>query len=175
MLEPNINVDSRGFFMESYNEETFKKIGITEKFIQDNHSLTLQAGVIRGMHYQLARNAQSKIVRAITGAIFDVVVDIRKGSPTFGKWEGFILSEDNKRQLYVPKGFAHGFCTLTANAHVIYKVDALYSREDDRGLAWNDEDVVISWPTANPILSEKDRNHPKLKVLENDFRWEDSI
>lgn len=172
LLEPHAYVDSRGFFMESYNEETFKKIGIKEKFIQDNHSLSLQAGIIRGMHYQLANAAQTKLVRTVTGSIFDVVVDIRKGSPTFGEWEGFILSEDNKRQLYVPKGFAHGFCTISTNAQVLYKADTLYSKENERGLAWNDEEIGIAWPTANPILSEKDRDHPKLKLAENDFQWE---
>ncbi|KAB2335580.1 dTDP-4-dehydrorhamnose 3,5-epimerase [Bacillus mesophilum] len=175
LIEPKVYEDTRGFFLESYNEDTFKKAGIEEKFIQDNHSLSLQAGVIRGLHYQLAGNAQTKLVRVITGAIYDVVVDLRKGSPTFGEWESFILSEDNKRQLYVPKGFAHGFCTITANVHIIYKVDNWYSKQNERGLAWNDNKLSISWPTCNPILSDKDKNHPELEYAENDFQWEEAL
>lgn len=171
LLEPNVFGDHRGFFMESYNRQVFHGLGVTHEFIQDNHSLSKEAGVLRGMHYQLQPKAQTKLVRVGSGAIYDVVVDMRVGSPTYGEWEGFILSEHNKRQLLVPKGFAHGFCTLTENVNVLYKVDELYSAEHDRGIQWNDPELNINWPVTNPILSEKDTNHPTLKDAENNFKW----
>ena len=173
LIEPKAFGDNRGFFMESYNEKLFREYGITDNFIQDNHSLSKEAGVLRGMHYQLSPKGQTKLIRAATGAIYDVVVDMRKGSPTYGEWEGYILSEHNKRQLLVPKGFAHGFCTITENVNVLYKVDEYYSPEHDRGIAWDDEALAIDWPVTNPILSEKDGKHPKLKDAENNFVWED--
>lgn len=173
LIEPKAFGDHRGFFMESYNEKVFKENGILENFIQDNHSLSKEAGVLRGMHYQLAPKAQTKLIRVATGAIYDVVVDMRKGSPTYGQWEGYILSEHNKRQLLVPKGFAHGFCTITEDVNVLYKVDELYSPEHDRGIAWDDEDLGINWPVFNPILSEKDGKHPQLKHADNNFEWEE--
>ncbi len=169
LLEPLVFCDYRGFFMESYNEKTFKEIGIENINIQDNHSLSIEAGVIRGLHYQLNPKAQSKLIRVLTGAIYDVVVDIRQNSSTFGEWEGIILSEYNKRQLLVPKGFAHGFCTLVPNTQVIYKVDEYYSFEHERGIAWNDPTLGIMWPTSNPILSEKDSNLPMLRDTEMNF------
>lgn len=169
VIEPDIFQDARGFFMESYNQRALSELGITIDFVQDNQSLSLEAGTIRGLHYQLAPKAQTKLVRVLTGAIYDVAVDIRKSSPTYGKWVGVILSEWNKRQLLVPKGFAHGFCTITPNTQVFYKVDEFYSPEHDRGIAWNDPDLNIDWPTADPILSAKDQLHPFLKDAENDF------
>ena len=172
LIEPKAYGDHRGFFLESYNEHLFHEAGITERFVQDNHSLSKEAGVIRGMHYQLAPKAQVKLIRVVTGAIYDVVVDLRKGSPTYGKWEGYILSEHNKRQLLVPKGFAHGFCTITENVNVLYKVDEVYSPEHDRGIAWDDSELAINWPVSEPILSEKDARHPRLSEAENNFVWE---
>ncbi|MCU6600467.1 dTDP-4-dehydrorhamnose 3,5-epimerase [Peribacillus frigoritolerans] len=172
LLEPKVFGDHRGFFMESYNEIVFDELGFNVKFVQDNHSLSKNAGVIRGMHYQVNPKAQTKLIRVLTGAIYDVVIDIRKGSPTYGQWEGFILSEHNKRQLLVPKGFAHGFCTITENVNVVYKVDELYSPEHDSGIAWDDDDLGIDWPISNPILSDKDSNYPKLKNADNNFVWE---
>ena len=172
LIEPKAYGDHRGFFLESYNEQAFHEAGITERFVQDNHSLSREAGVIRGMHYQLAPKAQAKLIRVATGAIYDVVVDMRKGSPTYGKWEGYILSEHNKHQLLVPKGFAHGFCTITENVNVLYKVDELYSPEHDRGIAWDDPELAIEWPVSEPILSEKDARHPGLSEAENNFVWE---
>ena len=172
LIEPKAYGDHRGFFLESYNEQAFHEAGIRERFIQDNHSLSREAGVIRGMHYQLTPKAQAKLIRVATGAIYDVVVDMRKGSPTYGKWEGYILSEHNKRQLLVPKGFAHGFCTITENVNVLYKVDELYSPEHDRGIAWDDPELAIEWPVSEPILSEKDGKHPVLSEAENNFVWE---
>ena len=172
LIEPKVFGDHRGFFTESYNKEMFQQNGIDMDFIQDNHSLSQQPGTLRGMHYQLNDKAQTKLVRVTRGAIYDVIVDIRKGSPTYGKWQGFILSADNKRQLLVPKGFAHGFCTLVENTEVQYKVDELYSPEHDRGIAWNDPALNIDWPFNNPVLSDKDTKHPTLAEADNNFTWE---
>jgi dTDP-4-dehydrorhamnose 3,5-epimerase len=169
IIEPKVFGDNRGFFMESYTEVGFREFGINDKFIQDNHSLSVEPGVLRGLHYQLNPKSQTKLVRVVTGAIFDVAVDIRKNSPTFGKWVGVILSEHNKRQLLIPRGFAHGFCTLTPNTNVIYKVDEYYSPEHDRGISWNDPLIGISWPVSTPILSEKDAKHPNLNEAELNF------
>jgi len=175
LIEPTIHGDHRGFFMESYNESTANANGIHYRFIQDNHSLSVEVGVLRGLHYQLAPKAQAKLIRVTAGAIFDVVVDIRKGSPTFGQWEGFVLSAANKHQLLVPQGFAHGFCTLEPNTEVQYKVDEYYSPEHDRGIAWNDPALAIDWPTSTPILSEKDRHHPILTEAEHNFVYEEEL
>ncbi|MGG1312876.1 MULTISPECIES: dTDP-4-dehydrorhamnose 3,5-epimerase [Cohnella] len=172
LIEPAVFGDHRGFFMESYNSQTFAKHGIHFNFIQDNHSLSAEAGVLRGLHYQLNPKAQTKLVRVVAGAIYDVVVDIRRGSPTFGQWQGFILSAANKRQLLVPQGFAHGFCTLVPQTEVLYKVDEYYSPEHDRGIAWNDPALGIDWPVTSPILSEKDGRHPVLSEADNNFVFE---
>ncbi|WP_409404997.1 dTDP-4-dehydrorhamnose 3,5-epimerase [Priestia megaterium] len=172
LIETKVFGDHRGFFMESYNKEVFKQNGIDMDFVQDNHSLSQQPGTLRGMHYQLNDKAQTKLVRVTRGAIYDVIVDIRKGSPTYGEWQGFILSADNKRQLLVPKGFAHGFCTIVENTEVQYKVDELYSPEHDRGIAWNDPALNIDWPFNNPALSDKDTKHPTLAEADNNFTWE---
>lgn len=169
VIEPKVHGDHRGFFMESYNDSIFKQHGICYNFIQDNHSLSAEAGVLRGLHYQLNPKAQTKLIRVLTGAIYDVIVDIRKSSPTFGQWVGVILSEHNHRQLLVPKGFAHGFCTLVPNTQVLYKVDEYYSPENDRGILWNDPALGIDWPTSNPTLSDKDQRHPLLKDAEKNF------
>lgn len=172
LIEPATFGDHRGFFMESYNVNTFEKHGLSYKFIQDNHSLSVETSVLRGMHYQLGPMAQTKLVRVSAGEIYDVVIDIRRGSPTFGEWQGFILSASNKLQLLVPQGFAHGFYTLTPNCEVQYKVDALYSPEHDRGIAWNDPALAIDWPTSTPILSDKDGKHPVLAEAEINFVYE---
>ncbi|MCJ7987223.1 dTDP-4-dehydrorhamnose 3,5-epimerase [Priestia sp. OVL9] len=172
LIEPKVFGDHRGFFTESYNKEMFQQNGIDIEFIQDNHSLSQQSGTLRGMHYQLKDKAQTKLVRVTRGAIYDVIVDIRKGSPTYGEWQGFILSADNKRQLLVPKGFAHGFCTIVENTEVQYKVDELYSPEHDRGIAWNDSALNIDWPFNSPVLSDKDTKHPTLADADNNFTWE---
>jgi dTDP-4-dehydrorhamnose 3,5-epimerase len=169
LIEVDVFGDQRGFFMESYNLQRFAENGIDISFLQDNHSLSVEAGVLRGLHYQLNPKAQTKLVRVLAGSIYDVVVDIRKNSPTFGQWEGYILSEANQRQLLVPRGFAHGFCTLQTNTQVLYKVDAYYSSEHDRGIAWDDSTLKINWPTSSPILSEKDKKHPLLANAEMNF------
>lgn len=169
IIEPRVFGDQRGFFMESYNKLSFEQKGIEYNFIQDNHSLSAESGVLRGLHYQKPPKAQTKLVRVISGAVYDVIVDIRKTSSTYGQWIGVILSADNKRQLLIPKGFAHGFCTLVPNTEVLYKVDEYYSPENDRGILWNDEDLGIGWPMSNPVLSEKDKGHPLLKDAEVHF------
>ncbi|MFK9094781.1 dTDP-4-dehydrorhamnose 3,5-epimerase [Bacillus salipaludis] len=169
ILEPLVYHDHRGYFMESYNKSLLEQIGINIDFIQDNQSLSKEAGVLRGLHYQLSPKAQTKLVRVCSGAIFDVIVDIRQGSPTFGQWIGVILSEENKREALIPKGFAHGFCTLVPNTIVFYKVDQYYSREHDRGIIWDDPEIGIDWPNSNPILSAKDQMLPLLKNAELNF------
>lgn len=155
--------------MESYNQKQFDQLGIHINFVQDNHSYSAEAGTLRGLHYQLEPMAQSKLIRVLSGAIYDVFVDIRKDSPTYGQWKGVILSADNKRQLLIPKGFAHGFCTLVPDTHILYKVDQYYSPNHDRGILWNDPALGIDWPVSDPILSDKDRQHPVLADAENNF------
>ncbi|BFT75360.1 dTDP-4-dehydrorhamnose 3,5-epimerase [Paenibacillus sp. P36] len=169
IVEPDVHGDNRGFFMESYSSRKFAEHGIDFPFVQDNHSLSVETGVVRGLHYQLNPKAQTKLVRVTSGAIYDVAVDIRKNSSTFGQWVGVILSEDNKRQLLVPQGFAHGFCTIVPNTQVLYKVDEYYSPEHDRGILWSDPTLGIDWPTSKPILSDKDQKHPLLRDAEINF------
>lgn len=171
VIEPSVNGDHRGWFMEAYNSKLFYDAGIEINFVQDNHSFSATKGTLRGLHYQLNPRAQIKLVRCTRGAIYDVVVDIRKGSSTYGEWFGVELSEKNKKQLLVPKGFAHGFMTVTNDAEVQYKVDELYSPKDDRGIVWNDSSIGIKWPIdIQPILSDKDKNAPSLNEAENNFK-----
>jgi dTDP-4-dehydrorhamnose 3,5-epimerase len=157
LIRPVVHSDSRGFFLESYTLRDFKKAGIPVDFVQDNHSMSVEVGVLRGLHLQFPPFAQSKLVRAVRGSIFDVIVDIRNASPTFGKWESFELTESNFSMLFVPAGCAHGFCTLEPKTEVQYKVDNYYSPQHDSGIIWNDPDIAIRWPTDKPILSEKDK------------------
>lgn len=156
LVKPDVHSDNRGFFLESYTLSKFVANGIDTMFVQDNHSLSVQKGVLRGLHFQTPPCAQSKLVRATRGAIFDVVVDLRKSSATYGKWFGAELTAENFHLLFVPAGFAHGFCTLVENTEVQYKVDHLYAPANDSGLRWNDPDIGIQWPEAAPILSKKD-------------------
>lgn len=170
ILEPSTHGDHRGWFMESYSDDQFKKAGLELSFVQDNHSFSASKGTLRGLHYQLSPKAQTKLVRCTKGAIYDVAVDIRKGSPTFGEWFGLELSAENKKQLLVPKGFAHGFMTITSDVEVQYKVDEIYSPENDRGIIWNDSEIGIEWPIdIEPILSQKDENAPLFKDAEINF------
>lgn len=171
LLEPTVFEDHRGFFMESYNKKDFEEIGLCINFVQDNHSLSIQPGVLRGLHFQLEPKAQTKVVRCLKGVIYDVVVDIRKGSPTYKKWAGFILSEYNKRQIVVPKGFAHAVLTLVPNTEILYKVDEYYSPEHERSIRWDDPDIGIEWPIREPILSEKDKNAPSLIEIEDQINF----
>jgi dTDP-4-dehydrorhamnose 3,5-epimerase len=155
LLAPRVFADSRGFFLESYNQRSFAEIGIHESFVQDNHSRS-ERGVLRGLHYQLVQ-PQGKLVRAVRGEIFDVAVDLRRGSPSFGQWTGHLLNEDNKRMLWVPAGFGHGFLVLSAVAEVVYKATDFYAPQGERSVLWNDPQIGIEWPDAGtPILSAKD-------------------
>jgi len=170
LIEPKVFEDGRGFFMETYKMPDFVTAGIKGNFVQENHSRSTK-GVLRGLHYQNPPFAQGKLVRAVRGEIFDVAVDIRKGSPTWGKWVGVILSEGNKNTIYVPEGFAHGFYVLSEIAEVLYKTTSVYSPEAAAGIIWNDEDLNIEWPVIEPILSEKDKNLPTLKNADIRFYY----
>ena len=165
VLEPKVHGDHRGFFLETFRSSVFAQAGLPDVFVQDNHSKS-GAGILRGLHYQI-RQPQGKLVRCIVGEVFDVAVDIRKGSPHFGKWVGVHLSGDNKKALWVPPGFAHGFLVLSDGAEITYKCTTYYAQEYDRSLLWNDPELNIQWPhTAQVILSDKDRNAPTLKTAE---------
>jgi len=157
LIEPEIFGDDRGFFFESFNQERFEKaVGKKINFVQDNHSKSVK-GVLRGLHYQLPPKAQGKLVRVIQGEVFDAAVDVRRSSPTFGKWVGEILSADNKKQLWIPEGFAHGFVTLSDTAEFLYKTTDFYSPEHEQSIVWNDETIAIQWPfDFEPSLSKKD-------------------
>ena len=157
LFEPRVFGDERGFFYESFNTHEFSKsTGIETHFVQDNHSRS-QRGVLRGLHYQLPPHAQGKLVRVVQGEVFDVAVDIRKASPTFGKWVGAMLSAENKHQLWIPPGFAHGFVTLSEHAEFLYKTTNFYAPEAERCIIWDDADISIDWPCYTPCLSEKDK------------------
>jgi dTDP-4-dehydrorhamnose 3,5-epimerase len=170
IVVPKVFGDARGFFLEFYKHSEFAQAGIREHFVQDNHSKSLK-GVLRGLHYQKHPHAQGKLVRCLTGRIFDVAVDIRKGSPSFGKWVGVELTAENNSMLYVPPGFAHGFLVLSDSAEVLYKCTAEYASADDRGIIWNDPDIGIQWPLSDPVLSEKDKVHPPLRSADNNFTF----
>ncbi len=162
LIEPNVHRDSRGFFMETFKQSEFLENGIAEKFIQDNWSHS-SYGTLRGLHFQRPPKAQAKLVMVLKGEVFDVAVDIRQGSPTFGRWVGLLLSHSRPQMLYIPAGFAHGFCVLSDEADFIYKVSQEYSPELDSGILWNDPDIGIGWPIASPLLSNKDQALPRLK------------
>ena len=166
VIEPRVFADERGFFFESYNERAFSQAtGITAKFVQDNHSRSVK-NTVRGLHYQILQ-PQGKLVRAVAGEIFDVVVDIRRGSPTFGKWEGHYLSADNKNMLWIPPGLAHGFAVLSEYADFLYKTTDYWAPQHERTLLWNDPDLAIAWPLAGePILTAKDRAGKRLSEAE---------
>ena len=169
VIEFDVYGDQRGWFTESYNRDNFLKLGIETEFIQDNHSFSKEKGVLRGLHFQLEPKAQTKLVRCTKGKILDVIVDLRKNSPTYLQHEKVLLSEDNFKQLYVPKGFAHGFLTLTDDVEVQYKVDEVYSKEHDRSIRYNDPQLGIEWEIEDPILSQKDANAPLLKDTDASF------
>jgi dTDP-4-dehydrorhamnose 3,5-epimerase len=173
VFEPSVFKDSRGYFLESYNEEVFKKQGIDIRFVQDNQSFSIR-GVIRGLHFQLAPYAQTKLVRVIQGKIIDVAVDLRKGSPTYAKAYCIELSAENKKQLFIPKGFAHGFSVLSETAELAYKCDAFYNKESDGGIFYNDLALNIDWqiPEGEAIVSEKDMQLPPLAEAKNNFVFE---
>ncbi len=173
LVEPTVYRDHRGFFKESYNEKLWKEQKFQYQFIQDNISESSNSGTLRGLHFQLNPRAQTKLVQVVKGVVYDVVVDLRKGSSTYKKWQSFILSEYNHRQLLVPKGFAHGFCTLVPNSIVMYKVDEYYAPEYDSGINWEDKELGITWPFRNPILSDKDKMLPFVNEEKYNFNFEE--
>ena len=162
IIEPQVFGDARGWFMESWSAKKMEDAGIHVSFVQDNHSFSAQKGTLRGLHYQLNPMAQAKLLRASRGAIFDVAVDIRRGSPTYAQWVGVELSAENYRQLFIPRGFAHGFITLTDNVEVQYKADNLYAPDCDGNIRWDDPAIGVAWPLTPTVLSEKDANAPLL-------------
>ena len=169
LVKPKVFRDNRGFFLESYSRKVFQEHGIKADFVQDNHSLSVERGVLRGIHFQKAPHAQAKLVRVTKGKVFDVIVDLRRDSPTFLKWQGFELSSENFLLLFVPRGFGHAFCTLEERTEFLYKTDNFYAPEADRGIIWNDPDLGIQWPVSEPILSEKDKLLPRLKEVKNEL------
>jgi dTDP-4-dehydrorhamnose 3,5-epimerase len=173
ILEPQVFGDHRGWFMESWSQRTMEEAGLYYNFVQDNQSLSSQKGTLRGLHFQKGRAAQAKLVRCARGAVLDVAVDLRKGSPSYKKWVTVELSAENKRQLIIPRGFAHAFLTLTDEVEFLYKADNYYSPEADRNIIWNDPEINIKWGIENPIISEKDAKAPKLCESDVDFIYEE--
>lgn len=169
ILEPKVFGDNRGWFMESWSKRTMEEAGLHYDFVQDNHSYSAQKGVLRGLHFQKGEAAQAKIVRCAKGAVLDVAVDMRKGSPTYKKWVAVELSAENKRQLLIPRGFLHGFVTLTDEVEFLYKADNFYTPEADRNIRWNDPEIGVEWGIDDPILSEKDAKAPLLSESDIDF------
>ncbi|ASA19860.1 dTDP-4-dehydrorhamnose 3,5-epimerase [Paenibacillus donghaensis] len=166
--------DNRGLFMRSYDESIFSEYGIHRKWIQENQSVSLKKGTIRGMHFQYTPFTESKLLRVVSGAVLDVFADLRKDSPTYGQWDSLILSEDNRSMVYIPRGFAHGFCTLCDYCTVQYKVDQVYTPSAEGGIRWDDPSLAIKWPTQTPLLSEKDKNLPTLDLFISQNRGIDS-
>ena len=169
IIEPQVFGDSRGWFMESWSQKKMEEAGLFYNFVQDNHSFSAIKGTLRGLHFQKGSSSQAKLVRCVRGAVFDVAVDLRKNSKTYKKWVGCILSEENKKQFLIPRGFAHGFLTLTDNVEFVYKADNYYDPQADRNIIWNDEEINVDWGIENPILSEKDKKAPKLSESDVDF------
>ena len=169
ILEPKVFADHRGFFYESYSQKTLAATGVDTVFVQDNHSKSVK-GALRGLHFQRGKFAQAKLVRCTAGEVYDVAVDLRRDSPTFKKWAGVTLSAENKKQFYIPKGFAHGFAVLSDTAEFQYKCDAYYAPGEELGILWNDPELAIDWPINDPIISEKDKKNPLLK----DYRTENT-
>jgi dTDP-4-dehydrorhamnose 3,5-epimerase len=169
MIEPQVFGDNRGWFMESWSQKKMEEVGLFYNFVQDSHSFSEKKGTLRGLHFQKGSSSQAKLVRCVRGAVLDVAVDLRKNSKTYKKWVGCILSEENKKQFLIPRGFAHGFLTLTDNVEFVYKADNYYDPQADRNIIWNDEEINVDWGIENPILSEKDKKAPKLSESDVDF------
>lgn len=172
ILEPKVFGDHRGWFMESWSQKTMEDAGLHYTFVQDNQSFSAQKGTLRGLHFQNGDAAQAKLVRCAKGAVLDVAVDLRKGSPTYKKWVAVELSAENKRQLLIPRGFAHGFVTLTDDVEFLYKADNFYNQPAERSIVWNDPELGVDWGVENPILAEKDANAPQLKDSDVNFVYE---
>jgi len=171
LIQPQQRGDQRGLFLESYKQSEFVANGISDRFVQDNYSHSVR-GTLRGLHYQLAPHAQAKLVTTLRGEVFDVAVDIRRGSPTFGQWVGTTLSSDTFRMLYIPAGFAHGFCVISEQADVVYKMSTEYAPEQERGVIWNDPAIGIIWSVTQPVLSAKDLTLPSLAEADINFDYE---
>lgn len=171
ILEPDVFGDHRGWFMESWSKKKYEDVGINVEFVQDNESFTAKKGTLRGIHFQQAPFAQSKLVRVVQGAVLDVAVDLRKNSPTYLQWVAVELSSENKKQFFIPQGFGHGFLTLTDNVQFVYKCDNFYSKEHDRSIRFDDEEIGVDWGVTDPIVSEKDMNAPKLKDSDCNFTF----
>jgi dTDP-4-dehydrorhamnose 3,5-epimerase len=169
LIEPVVHRDDRGFFLETYRRDDYEKLGVGVEFVQDNHSRS-QRGTLRAFHFQL-RPGQAKLVRAARGTIYDVVVDLRRHSPTYGQSEAFELSDENARQLFVPVGYGHGFCVVSDVADVTYKVSSYYDPATERGIAFDDPDLGVEWPVRDPIVSERDRTNPRLRETADDLPW----
>lgn len=169
LIKPKVFNDERGFFLETYSKQAFHEKGIESNFIQDNHARSKKVGVLRGLHFQLPPYEQAKLVRVTHGAVFDVIVDIRKDSSTYGQWQGFKLTAKNFNILFIPRGFAHGYCTVQSNTEFMYKVDNTYAPDHDSGILWNDETLAIKWPVKKPILSEKDTSLATFKDFISPF------
>ena len=163
-IEPVVHHDARGFFLETYRADRYREAGIDVTFVQSNHSRSVR-GTLRGLHWQDPPHAQAKLIRVVVGEVFDVAVDVRPGAPTFGRWVGVTVSAANFRQLFIPAGFAHGFCVLSDVAELEYQCSDVYDAASERGLRWDDPDLAIEWPVATPIISERDRNHPSFAEL----------
>lgn len=170
LVEPKVFADERGFFLERYIKTVFAENGIMSDFVQDNHSQSTR-GVLRGLHFQLPPHGQAKLVWVTSGEVYDVAVDLRVGSPTFGQWAGARLSAENKAMLFIPQGFAHGFEVLSETADVLYKISDFYYPELDKGIRWDDPDINIQWPLPDPVVSEKDQKHPLLKDFNSPFTF----
>lgn len=169
IVEPKVFGDSRGFFMESWSKGAFEAAGLFYEFVQDNHSFSTVKGTLRGIHFQRGDKAQAKLVRCVCGAVLDVAVDLRPASTTYKQWVAVKLSAENKRQLLIPRGFGHGFMTLTDEVEFLYKADNFYAPEADSGIRWNDPEIGVDWGIENPILSDKDTKNPFLKDIVTDF------
>lgn len=169
-IDLNPILDDRGFFMRTFDDMILKEKGLERKWVQENHSRSEEKGIIRGLHFQLPPFTETKLVRCVKGAVLDVFVDLRKDSTTFGQWDSIELSEKNKKMIFIPRGFAHGFCTLTEISEILYKVDNFYNSTLESGLIWNDEVVAIDWPIENPILSIKDSKNQSLKEFKNKYK-----
>lgn len=170
IIELNPIVDTRGFFMRTYDKRIFDENNIDKEWIQENHSRSEKKGTIRGLHLQMPPYCETKLIRCVKGSVLDVFVDVRLNSDTFGKWDSVVLSEENKKMAFVPKGFAHGFCSLTDISEVVYKVDNIYKPESEIGIIWNDYDININWNIENPVLSEKDKKNITLKEFIEKFK-----
>jgi dTDP-4-dehydrorhamnose 3,5-epimerase len=169
LIQPKVISDDRGFFFETYRRHEYARLGVDVEFVQDNHSRSVQ-DTIRALHFQL-EPGQAKLIRCARGSVYDVAVDLRKGSPTYGQYEAFVLSDKNAHQVFIPVGFAHGFCVTSDEADVTYKVSSYYDGATERGIAWDDPALGVQWPVAEPLVSERDRNNPRLEEIADELPW----